>query len=231
MKKWIQPLRFIVQAFFAASLFLPLIHSETVAHWLFWSVVFIGVFFCGWVCPFGTAQEWLGIIAERCKIPRLKMPKYIQRYLQFSRYIFFGLMVFGISFSFSGARFYFQDNLVYNMLTLTGAVVLASFLIISLFFERPFCNYFCTKGAADGLMSMVRIAGISREDKTCIHCRLCDKICPMNISVEQTKFVRHPNCINCMKCMGVCPKNCIKFKLMNIPKFKDRLNDENKFCS
>ena len=31
----------------------------------------------------------------------------------------------------------------------------------------------------------------------------------MNIAVERTKFVRHPNCISCMKCVTACPKKII----------------------
>lgn len=205
-----------------AGLFLPLIHPETAAHYLFWTVLAVGVFFCGWVCPFGAVQDWIGWIAKKCKLPRLKMPRKIQRYLQFSRYIFFALMFFGITFSFLNARFYFQDNLTHNMLSWTSGITLATFLIISLFFDRPFCNYFCMKGAADGLMSVVRPISIKRNNKMCVHCHLCDTVCPMNVPVENTIFVRHLNCINCMKCLSVCPKNCIKFNLMNIHLKKEK---------
>lgn len=221
MRKWLQPLRFVIQACFMAGLFLPLIHPETMAHWLFLTVLAVGVFFCGWVCPFGAIQDWLGLIAKKCGFPRFKMPWKVQKYLQLSRYIFFGLMFLGITFSFLNARFYFQDNLIYNMLSITGGITLTVFLLISLFFDRPFCNYFCMKGAADGLMSIVRPVSISRDDKDCIHCHLCDKVCPMNIPVERMNFVRHPNCINCMQCVSKCPKACIKFKLMKFKRGKN----------
>ena len=222
MKKWIQPLRLIIQACFMAGLFLPLIHPETVASHLFWTVLVIGVFFCGWICPLGAIQDWLGWIAKICKLPRFKMPRKVQKYLQLSRYIFLGLMFFGIGFSFLNARFYFQDNLIHNMLSWTSGITLTFFLIVSLFIERPFCNYFCMKGAADGLMSSMRLISIKRNSKTCIHCHLCNKVCPMNVPVESTNFVRHPNCINCMQCLSVCPKNCIKFNLMSIHLKKEK---------
>ena len=199
-----------------ASLFLPLIHPETVANRLFWTVLFAGVFFCGWVCPFGTAQDWLAWVALKCHFPRFKMPWRLQRYLQFSRYIFLGLMVGGITFSFSNARFYFQDNLVHQMLTWTSGLILAIFLLVGLFLDRPFCNYFCMKGVADGLMSLIRLISIRRDKQACVHCKLCDKICPMNVPVEQISFVRHPNCINCMRCINICPKTCISFGLMRV---------------
>ena len=222
MKKRIQQIRFIIQTCFMAGLFLPLIHPEMIAHYLFWSVLVIGVFFCGWACPFGAAQDWIGWIARKCKLPQLKMSWKFQKFLQFSRYIFLVLMFFGITFSFSNARFYFQDNLMHNMLSWSICITLSIFLIISLFFDRPFCNYFCMKGAADGLMSIVRPFGIRHNNTTCIHCHLCNKACPMNIQVENISFVRHPNCINCMKCIDKCPKDCLKFNLIPFPLKKNK---------
>jgi polyferredoxin len=219
MRKWLQPLRFIVQVCFMAGLIISwLPHPETVANGLFWTVLVVGVFFCGWACPFGAIQDWLGLIAKKCKLPRYKMPWKIQKYLQCSRYVFLGLMFVGVTFSFLNARFYFQDNLIHNMLSWTSGITLGVFLLVSLFFDRPFCNYFCMKGAADGLMSIVRPISISRNNEICIHCHLCDKVCPMNIPVESTNFVRHPNCINCMQCVSKCPKDCIKYKLMRFKK-------------
>ena len=222
MRKWIQPLRFLIQACFMAGLIIPwLPHSEPVAKGLFWTVLVVGVFFCGWVCPFGAAQDWLAWVARKIHLPRLQIPWKYQRFLQLSRYIWAGLITFaGVHYAFLSTRFYFNDNLFHNMLTWTSGITLATFLIIGLFVDRPFCNYFCMKGAMDGLMSIIRPISIKRDSKTCIHCHLCDKICPMNVRVEHTNFVRHPNCINCMKCVGVCPKQCLALRLMALKKNK-----------
>ena len=218
MRKWIQPLRFLVQACFMAGLIIPwLPHSEPVAKGLFWTVLVVGVFFCGWVCPFGAVQDWLAWIARKIHLPRFQIPWKYQRFLQLSRYIWAGLITFaGVHYAFLSARFYFNDNLFHNMLTWTSGLTLATFLIIGLFVDRPFCNYFCMKGAMDGLMSIIRPISIKRDNKLCIHCHLCDRICPMNVRVEHTNFVRHPNCINCMKCVGVCPKKCLSLRLMQL---------------
>ena len=212
----------MVQACFMAGLIIPwLPHSEPVAKWLFWTVLAVGVFFCGWVCPFGAAQDWLAWIARKIHLPRLQIPWKYQRFLQLSRYIWAGLITFaGVHYAFLSARFYFNDNLFHNMLTWTSGITLATFLIVGLFVDRPFCNYFCMKGAMDGLMSIIRPISIKRDNKACIHCHLCDKVCPMNVRVEHTNFVRHPNCINCMKCVGVCPKQCLALRLMQLRKRK-----------
>ena len=221
MRKRLQIFRFIIQACFMAGLIIPwLPHSETAGRWVFWSVLVAGVFFCGWICPFGAAQEWAGQIARKLKLPRIQVPWKVQKYLQFSRYIWAFLILFaGVHYAFLSTRFYFNDNLFHNMLTWSSGLSLFFFLAVSLFIDRPFCNYFCMKGAVDGMMSVVRPLSIKRDDEKCIHCHLCDKICPMNVRVENTLFVRHPNCVNCMKCMQVCPKKCVKYGLMNM-KFK-----------
>lgn len=228
-EKAIQKLKVFVQALFLASFIIPwLPHPETAGKWLFWTAPLVGVFFCGWVCPFGLAQDVFSWVARKLKLPQIKLSWRVQKYLQFSRYIWAGLIFFaGVNYAFLNARFYFQDNLFHNMLTFTSGAVLAFFMIAGLFIKRPFCNYFCMKGAIDGLMSVVRPLGISRDEKACIHCCLCDKVCPMNVRVEQTKFVRHPNCINCMQCISACPKKCLKYKLVSF-KFKQKKSTDNR---
>ena len=102
------------------------------------------------------------------------------------------------------------------MLNINSSLTLVIFFITSIFFKRPFCNYFCIKGAIDGLMSILRLFSIKKDNKKCIHCHLCDKNCPMQISVEKSKFIRHPNCIGCCQCITNCPKKCLKYSFMNL---------------
>ena len=214
MKKYLQPLRFIVQACFMAGLFLPFMPSaDKIGHQIWITILFFGVFFCGWLCPFGTLQEWLGWVADKLRIPRFKLPQKWQRYAQLSRYLLYGLSTVNIVFSVLNSRFFFGHSVAVGMWDWANGSVLILFLIGSLFTDRPFCNYFCMKGASLGVWSVLRPFGIVREKETCIHCGLCNKVCQMNIAVESTEFVRHPNCINCFKCVTVCPKNCIKFTL------------------
>ena len=216
--KGLQIFKTIIQTCFMAGLIIPwLPHPEKIASWLLWTVPLVGVFFCGWVCPFGTAQDLCAWIAKKLKFPRFQISWRFQKYLQVSRYVWAGLILFaGVNYAFLSARYYFNDNLFYNALTWTSGLTLVFFLLAGLFIDRPFCNYFCMKGAVEGVMSIVRPFGIKRKKQDCIHCQLCNKICPMNVRVENMNFVRHPNCINCLKCVSVCPKKCIKFKLMTI---------------
>ena len=147
-------------------------------------------------------------------LPRFQLPQKVQQYAQLARYFLYGLSALNIVFYFLNSRFYFGHSVSVGMWDWVNGSVMIAFLVLALFTDRPFCNYFCVKGASLGVWSVLRPFGIVRDSKTCVHCVLCDKACPMNISVSNTEFIRHPNCINCMKCVTVCPKNCITFKLM-----------------
>lgn len=213
-RQHIQVMRFCVQLIFMSGLVLSFMpRYNPVGKYLFFTILLCGVFFCGWVCPFGALQDWLSKLALMLKLPRYRVPLRWQKYLQLSRYIWYVLGTAGISYAILNARSAFNHGLFGGTLTMAAGLVLGAFVVTSLFIDRPFCNYFCTKGAYYGLLSVLRPFGIARDETSCIHCHLCDKKCPMNIRVENTSFVRHPNCINCMTCVSVCPKKCLAYQL------------------
>ena len=165
MKNKIQIFRFIIQICSMAGLIFPFLpHPDIVGNYLFLTSIIFGVFFCGWICPFGTIQDWINILAKKLKIPQFTMPQKLQKYLQFTRYIFAIIGSVGITFSFLNTRYYFNHNLLNRMLTFSSAITLLIFILISLFFKRPFCNYFCIKGAIDGAISVFRLFGIKKDN-------------------------------------------------------------------
>ena len=56
-----------------------------------------GAFYCGWLCPFGALQEWLGKLGRLLKLPRLRVSDKVEKWLRFSRYILFGLTFTGLA--------------------------------------------------------------------------------------------------------------------------------------
>lgn len=58
--------------------------------------LFMGNFFCGWICPYGAMQEFFGAIGNKIFKKKYKMPRNIQKYLQFSRYILLLFSIIGI---------------------------------------------------------------------------------------------------------------------------------------
>lgn len=208
--KWYQILRMIIPIIFTGIMIAGIMSKNIFVMLVFMgSSLLAGAFYCGWLCPFGIVQEWLGKAARFLKIPRFSIPRKLEKWLRFSRYILLGLSTFGFAVvlflispfgTFSGIL---MSNVTYIT---TGAwILLGVFLVLSLFSDRPFCRYFCTEGARYGGVSLLRIFTIRRNEETCISCKKCDRKCPVQIPVSEKRHIRNGQCINCFECIAACP--------------------------
>jgi polyferredoxin len=173
-----------------------------------------GPVICGWVCPFGTFQEWLGKLGRKLfgKKYNNLVPRTLDKVLRYLRYLVLAWVSYMTIIS---GTLIFQDYDPYYALfnfwtgevAITGYVALALVIILSLFVERPFCKYACPYGAFQGIFNLFRIFGIRRNAPTCISCKACNKACPMNIEVSTSKVVRDHQCISCLECTSdaACP--------------------------
>lgn len=168
-----------------------------------------GNYFCGWVCPYGTMQEIFGDIGDKIFKKKYKMPYGIQKYLQFSRYIIYFILTIEtlkvILSPYDSYKVFMQSFGSLPSLPIIAVILMFSFLIISLVFERPFCNYLCPESFKYAARSITRIFTIKRDEGKCINCKKCNKVCSMNIEVSEIKNMRSLQCINCFKCIGACP--------------------------
>ena len=176
--------------------------------------VAFGPVFCGWICPFGTVQEFFGKIGRR--LFRKKYNRFIpykfDRWLRYLRYI---VLIWVLYMTAVTGKIIFADydpyfalfNFWTGEVALSGYIILGLSLLLSLLVERPFCKYACPYGAVLGLSNLFRILPIKRAADTCISCGACDKACPMNIEVSTAASVRSHQCISCMKCTSeqACP--------------------------
>ncbi len=217
--KLLQKYRFMVQSVFIVLTCLSFLISFKFLMMIFLlSSIFLGVFFCGWICPFGTVQDIFSKIGSFFKIRKRKMPTKIHGILKYSRYLVLVLtMVLTADIIFSvmnlNPKNNFDSFLMGNAISYISLSVIIVFALISLFFERPFCNYLCFEGAKYGILSYFRLLRIKRDESSCINCKKCDKACPMNIEISTDLYVSSPQCINCMECLTQCPvNNCISYK-------------------
>jgi polyferredoxin len=234
-KKFVQPARRISQLLFTGLLIAGLYMNIRMVLMVFLPAsLLFGNFFCGWACPYGAVQELMGDLGSKIFKKKFKMPVKIQKYLQYLRYLLFVILIIGIlDFILSPANGYgtFMKVVSERMTTaasVTALGIMIFYLILSLFFERAFCNYLCTEAAKYGVLSMTRIFSIKRDEETCISCRKCDKACPMNIQVSKHDQVRNGQCINCMKCIETCPvPGTLNYSKVKLPMGKNRSKEGN----
>ena len=196
--------------------FIKKIHASS---WiLMWIVLILallfGPVFCGWMCPFGSVQEFLGKIGKKLFKKRYNhfIPAKIDPYLRYIRYIILGLVLYKTAVA---GTLMFQERDPYFALfnfwsdevTLAAFAILGVVLVGSLFVERPWCKYACPYGALLGIFNLFRIVKISRNPNTCINCKRCDRVCPMNITPSDDTNVINHQCIACLECTSEveCP--------------------------
>ncbi|HBQ64399.1 MAG TPA: ferredoxin, partial [Clostridiales bacterium] len=193
--------------YITAGRFVQKIHDSSIILMILSIVLAVGFgpLICGWVCPFGSFQEWLGKIGRKIFGKRYNslIPDRIDRILRYSRYILLALVIYNTA---STAKLMFQNidpyfalfNFWTNEVALTAYIILGATLLLSLIIERPWCKYACPYGAFLGVFNLFRVFRLKRDPSSCIDCKACDRACPMNIKVSAAGTVRDPQCISCM---------------------------------
>jgi len=204
--------------YFTQGTFIRQIHQSSFT--LMWLVLLLSLFFgpvfCGWVCPIGTVQEFIGKIGKKI------FPKKYNRFIPFKidiwlRYLRYIVLILIVILTARELRLVFQDYCPYfslfnfwsNEVALSALILLGLIFIGSLFVERPWCKYLCPLGALLGIFNIFRFVQLKRNNNTCIQCKKCDNICPMNIKVANKEVIRDHQCISCLLCTDeiACPVN------------------------
>jgi polyferredoxin len=212
--------------YFTEGAFVQNIQQSSVT--LMWLVLgltlLFGPVFCGWICPFGTVEEFVGKIGRKIFKKRYNnfIPFKLDKLLKYLRYVILLLVVILTATSgkllFSNVDPYFAlFNIWSSEVTRLSLLVLGLILIGSLFVERPWCKYLCPFGALLGIFNFFRIVKLKRNEKTCINCKVCDRVCPMNIDISTSKVITDHQCISCLLCTDemACPvSNSLNFSVL-----------------
>lgn len=190
--------------------------------------VILGRVVCGLLCPFGFIQDLL----YKIKTPKLNIPKNIDKYLRYIKYIvlFIPVILLPIFLTneYGTAQPYFCQWIC-PVGTLEGGIPLlikneglrqmvgflfnwkVSLLIItivsSIVVYRPFCKYICPLGAFYSFFNKFSFYQMDIEKSKCNGCKACERVCKMNI--ELTKDCNSAECIRCGECKDVCSKGAI----------------------
>lgn len=196
----LDPLLFILWSYVAVAL-------------IFWGR---GVF-CGWLCPFGALQELSNRVAQRLRVPQVRLPFGLHERLWPLKYVIF-VGLFAVSLNSMvpaviGAEVEpFKTAITLRFMREWPWILYALILLAaSLFIERFFCRYLCPLGAALALPARLRMFQWLKRHWQCgRECRICEMRCPVQ-AIHPTGEINPNECIYCLKCQNlyfdthVCP--------------------------
>ncbi len=161
---------------------------------------FRGRWFCGNLCPRGSFVDFLlAPISRRVRIPSAL------RSMWFRVPVFFALMGFMVFRIIQTQGIVDKVGMVFvTLCILTTSIAILFGVAIA---PRAWCS-FCPMG------TMQRSLGGSKyqlqvDKEKCIECGLCQKICPMQLPVNEIQ--ENPDCIKCARCVEACPKEALRF--------------------
>ena len=176
-----------------------------------------GRFFCGYLCAFGSMQDFLHFLSVKLKIPSLNLSEKTEKILKGLKYLvlltLFVLWTCGLSlgnlspWNVFGRYSSLQGWSDPSGFISVGGLILFVIMTASLVKERAFCRYLCPLGSLFTAVSVPRLFHVHRKG-SCPHCGACSRSCPMGISVdaETDRFekVRSGECIDCFQCVTNC---------------------------
>ncbi len=182
--------------------------------------------FCGLLCPFGALQEVFAKIGQKLFKKRFIIPQKIDGILRYFKYV---VLVFTVGMAWYYGTLWMSPydpyaalghitaisgTIAEDPLTIIGFVLLFITIIGSFLYDRFFCKYLCPAGAVYAIIGKLSPTKIERNDSLCIHCKKCDKSCPVNIEIEKQDRITTAECINCNDCVLACPvKGALEVKV------------------
>lgn len=173
--------------------------------------------FCAWLCPIGTASEWLARASYRVFRRRLKLPRALDVGLMSLKYLLLGYFVYAVFVQMSSAQILRFLESPYNKvadvkmlyffahISTLAATVLAVLVLLSFLVPYFWCRYLCPYGALLGVLSWLSPLKVRRDTAHCIDCAGCAAVCPAYIDVDRKLTVHSPECTGCLECVHHCP--------------------------
>ncbi len=205
---------------------------------------------CGWICPFGTLQDWITSLRKKMGIRESRFSYRFRDRLKPVKYILLVLLIvipvlienagmhsdYRLPFCqicpakpimplFEGNFQYFSVDTT-NTITIAMTMVsliLAAFFLVGMFFKDRFFCIFCPMLA---LLSLIEKAGFLKLKKNvdgCIGCGSCQRVCTMDIrAVHMERIKSDVQTQDCMLCMK-CAESCSQDNVLYITFLGKRL--------
>ncbi|MBQ9014533.1 MAG: 4Fe-4S binding protein [Firmicutes bacterium] len=191
--------------------------------------VLFGRFFCGYVCAFGSVNDWIfwlhKTFSDRRGKKPAQIPDKVMANLSILKYLLLAVIIvlcvlgkFGVTGGWSPWDAFSQIRAgQFTSLSgyLAGCALLGVLLIGMFFSERFFCRTLCPMGGVFSLLPVLPWLTVRRDQTQCIAgCRACAKACPALVSLPDMESLDTPgDCFQCHKCTCVCPRSNVTTKV------------------
>ena len=191
-----QALWLLIFAVLASTGAMPQVWSWLLAGGLL-SALFLKRAACAFVCPVFPIGELLWRAGARLWGRTFAPPFWFEVVLRTAKYLVLGWLVLA-----------WYDRTLLDMhagAQHAASLLIPPILVLSLFFQLPWCRYLCPYGALLGLLSLASLVKIRRSPRHCVRCHKCSIRCPANLPVMMRTTVRSPECLACYRCVDGCP--------------------------
>ncbi|MBF0417277.1 MAG: 4Fe-4S binding protein [Magnetococcales bacterium] len=197
--------------------------------------LFLGRFFCSWICPLGILNQMLSHLFNRRRAvesweENRYRPLYrLKYYLLVTLVIFagFGALQIGLldpialiyrSFSLSvlpaldqvtGGGLFALKSVFHGGVLIS--LILLAILLANRFITRFWCRALCPLGALLGMLSSWSILRIRRDVDRCNHCKQCLRACQG--AADPDGPLRVTECHLCMNCIEACGTQALHYGL------------------
>jgi len=182
---------------------------------LLWSFTALGMLFwgrgvyCGWLCPFGAAQELANLAARRLGVRQIAVPQALHERLWVMKYTAF-MAILALSFySMHDALILaeaepFKTAISLRMFRAWPFVAYVLALIgAGLFIERFYCRYLCPLGAGIAIPAKLKIFDwLKRRPQCGRECRLCETKCTVG-AIDPLGRINANECVLCLRCQVI----------------------------
>lgn len=181
----------------------------------------LGRVFCGWVCPMNTLLEAVDKLRRLLRLAEIR-----ERDVRFSlgnKYLVLAV-VLGIAAAtrvpfiamfYPPAMMSREAHLyVFSSAVGVGAYIVLAICAVELFVsKRWWCRYVCPGGALYSLLGRFRVVRVARNDKKCIQCGDCVRVCQFGLRPMQVAMTGM-ECTNCGSCVRACNDDALRFALV-----------------
>ncbi|ACV63106.1 4Fe-4S ferredoxin iron-sulfur binding domain protein [Desulfofarcimen acetoxidans DSM 771] len=159
---------------------------------------------CNWMCPRGAFYDLLlGKISRNVQIPGFFRKKSVRIFM-----VLLIMSVIGIQFYQVWGNLNSMGLVLIRLLTITTA---AGIIFGTLFHPRTWCHI-CPMGTIANWLSKGKKPLYISDN--CVSCKLCTKVCPMQLKPYDYKgfaVMGDNDCLKCSSCVEACPKKALSF--------------------